>query len=123
MILAALVGSHSREPPIGSAHGRRLSHEGSLWESRFSGREAHEEADWTAERARALSILSLSSPMTLSLILWLALPLLVLVAIVDLATASESRRALILHRSGMSQTAIAARLGVSRYRVRQYLAA
>ena len=123
MILPALVGSHSREPLIGSAHGRRLSHEGSLWESRFSGREAHEEADWVSERARAFSILSLSFPMTLSLILWLALPLLVLVAIVDLATASESRRALILRRSGMSQTAIASRLGVSRYRVRQYLAA
>jgi len=123
VILAALVGSHSREPPIGSAHGRRLSHEGPLWERGLSGREAHEEADWALERARALSILSLSSPMTLSLILWLALPLLVLVAIVDLATASESRRALILRRSGMSQTAIAARLGVSRYRVRQYLAA
>jgi predicted transcriptional regulator len=43
--------------------------------------------------------------------------------LVDLATASESRRALILRRSGMSQTAIASRLGVSRYRVRQYLAA
>ena len=69
------------------------------------------------------AVSTLTFPMTLSLILWLALPLLVLVAIVDLATASESRRALILRRSGMSQTAIAARLGVSRYRVRQYLAA
>ena len=64
MILSALVGSYSREPPIGSAHGRRLSHEGSLWERGFSGREAHEEADWAPERARALSNLSLSSPMT-----------------------------------------------------------
>jgi hypothetical protein len=117
------MGSHSREPPISSAHGRRLSHEGSLWERGFSGREAHEEADWASERARALSNLSLSSLMTLSLLLWFALPLLVLIALVDLATASESRRALILRRSGMSQTAIASRLGVSRYRIRQYLAA
>lgn len=89
----------------------------SLAESRFSGRLSH-------EGGRELSsVLSLSSLMTLSLLLWFALPLLVLIALVDLATASENRRALILRRSGMSQTAIALRLGVSRYRVRQYLAA
>jgi hypothetical protein len=75
-----------------------------------------------AQRWAKLYLLSLSK-MTFSLLLWFALPLLVLVAIVDLATASESRKALILRRSGMSQTAIASRLGVSRYRVRQYLAA
>jgi hypothetical protein len=61
--------------------------------------------------------------MTLSNLLWLALPLLVLIALIDLGTASENRKALILRRSGMSQTAIASRLGVSRYRIRQYLAA
>ena len=61
--------------------------------------------------------------MTLSLVLWFALPLLVLVAVIDLATASPARRAQILRRSGMTQLAISQRLGVSRYRVRQWLAA
>jgi hypothetical protein len=74
-------------------------------------------------RARALSALSFPILMTLSLLLWFALPLLVLVALVDLATASPSRKALILRRSGMTQLAISQQLGVSRYRVRQYLAA
>lgn len=59
---------------------------------------------------------------TLSLLFWLLVPLLVVVAIIDLATASESRRARILRRDGLSQQAIANRLGVSRYRVRLYLA-
>jgi predicted transcriptional regulator len=61
--------------------------------------------------------------MTLSLVLWLALPLLVCVAALDLLTASPARRARILRRAGLTQQAIANRLGVSRYRVRQYLAA
>jgi predicted transcriptional regulator len=60
---------------------------------------------------------------TLSLLFWLLAPLLVVVAIIDLVTASESRRARILRRSGLSQQAIASRLGVSRYKVRQYLTA
>jgi hypothetical protein len=59
---------------------------------------------------------------TLSLVFWLLVPLLVVVAIIDLATASESRRARILRRDGLSQQAIANRLGVSRYKVRLYLA-
>ena len=59
---------------------------------------------------------------TLSLLFWLLVPLLVVVAIIDLATASESRRARILRRDGLSQQAIVNRLGVSRYRVRLYLA-
>jgi predicted ArsR family transcriptional regulator len=59
---------------------------------------------------------------TLSLLFWLLVPLLVVVAIIDLATASESRRARILRRDGLSQQAIANRLGVSRYKVRFYLA-
>jgi predicted ArsR family transcriptional regulator len=58
---------------------------------------------------------------TLSLLFWLLVPLLVVVAIIDLATASESRRARILRRDGLSQQAIANRLGVSRYKVRFYL--
>jgi len=59
---------------------------------------------------------------TLSLLFWLLVPLLVVVAIIDVATASESRRARILRRDGLSQQAIANRLGVSRYKVRLYLA-
>ena len=61
--------------------------------------------------------------MTLTALLWLIVPLLVAVALVDLATASPARRAWILRQSGLSQRAIAERLGVSRYRIRQYLAA
>jgi hypothetical protein len=61
--------------------------------------------------------------MTLSVLLWLIVPLLVAVALIDLATASPSRRAQLLRRAGLSQQAIADRLGVSRYRVRLYLAA
>jgi predicted ArsR family transcriptional regulator len=59
---------------------------------------------------------------TLSLLFWLLVPLLVVVAIIDLTTASESRRARILRRDGLSQQAIANRLGVSRYKVRLHLA-
>lgn len=61
--------------------------------------------------------------MMLTALFWLIVPLLVAVALVDLATASPARRAWILRQSGLSQRAIAERLGVSRYRVRQYLAA
>jgi len=59
---------------------------------------------------------------TLSLFVWLLLPLLALVALVDLATMSPERRAQMLRRSGLTQAAIAQRLGVSRYRVRLLLA-
>jgi hypothetical protein len=59
---------------------------------------------------------------TLSLLFWLLVPLLVLVALIDLATASTDRKARILRRDGLSQQAIASRLGVSRYRVRLALA-
>ena len=60
--------------------------------------------------------------MTLAALFWLIVPLLVAVALIDLATASPGRRARILRQSGLSQRAIAERLGVSRYRVRLYLA-
>jgi hypothetical protein len=53
---------------------------------------------------------------------WLLLPLLALVLLVDLATMSTERRAQMLRRSGLSQAAIAQRLGISRYRVRLALA-
>jgi IS30 family transposase len=60
---------------------------------------------------------------TTVLVLWkLILPLLVLVAVLDWLTASQQRRIRILHRTGTSQRAIAARLNVSRYRVSKALA-
>jgi orotate phosphoribosyltransferase-like protein len=61
--------------------------------------------------------------MTLSLLFWLIVPLLVAIALIDLATASPGRRAQLLRRAGLSQQAIADRLGVSRYKVRCFLAA
>jgi hypothetical protein len=60
--------------------------------------------------------------MTLSFIWWGLLPLLLVIAAVDLLTMSQPRRVRMLRRSGMTQTAIADRLGVSRYRVRCALA-
>ena len=45
-----------------------------------------------------------------------------LVLLIDLATMGTERRARMLRRSGLSQAAIAQRLGVSRYRVRLALA-
>ena len=63
-----------------------------------------------------------SKAMTLSLIWWGLLPLLLLVAVLDLLTMSQSRRVRMLRRSGLTQTAIANRLQISRYRVRCALA-
>jgi len=60
--------------------------------------------------------------MTLSLLWAVLLPLLLLVVLIDLATMSPERRIRLLKRSGLSQRAIADRLGVSRYRVRLALA-
>lgn len=60
--------------------------------------------------------------MTLSLLWWGILPLLLIIALVDLATMSQSRRVRMLRRCGMTQSAIADRLQISRYRVRQALA-
>jgi hypothetical protein len=54
--------------------------------------------------------------------LWLLLPLLAVVALIDLATMSTERRVRLLRTAGLSQSAIAARLGCSRYRVRVALA-
>jgi DNA-binding CsgD family transcriptional regulator len=44
------------------------------------------------------------------------------VLLIDLATMGTERRARMLRRSGLSQAAIAQRLGISRYRVRLALA-
>ena len=61
--------------------------------------------------------------MTLTAFLfWGFLPLLLIIAIVDLATMSQARRVRLLRRCGMTQSAIADRLQISRYRVRQALA-
>jgi hypothetical protein len=59
---------------------------------------------------------------TFSLFVWLLLPLLAVVLLIDLATMGTERRAQMLRRSGLSQAAIAQRLGISRYRVRLALA-
>ncbi len=59
---------------------------------------------------------------TLLLIWKLCLPLLLVVAVIDWLTASDDRRVRVLHRTGLSQRQIAARLNITRYRVRQALA-
>ena len=64
-----------------------------------------------------------SKAMTLTAFLfWGFLPLLLVIAAVDLLTMSQPRRVRMLRRCGMTQSAIAERLGVSRYRVRCALA-
>lgn len=61
--------------------------------------------------------------MTLTAFLfWGFLPLLLLVAVIDVLTMSQPRRVRMLRRSGLTQTAIADRLQISRYRVRCALA-
>jgi len=60
--------------------------------------------------------------MTLSLLWAVLLPLLLLVILIDLATMSPERRIRLLKRSGLSQRAIADRLGITRHRVRFALA-
>ena len=58
-----------------------------------------------------------------SFLFFVFLPLLLIVAVIDVATMGTERRVRLWRRAGLSQAAIAAKLGVSRYRVRQYLAA
>lgn len=60
--------------------------------------------------------------LSLAAIFKVAFFLLAIVAVVDLLTMSQPRRVRMLSRSGLSQRAIASRLNVSRYRVRQCLA-
>jgi len=59
---------------------------------------------------------------TLSLLFWLLLPLLFVVAVIDCATMSQPRRVRLLRSAGLSQSAIADRLGITRHRVRTALA-
>ena len=61
--------------------------------------------------------------MTLTAFLfWGILPLLLIVALLDVLTMSQARRVRLLRRAGLTQSAIADRLQISRYRVRQALA-
>lgn len=55
-------------------------------------------------------------------LLFLLLPLLLLVAFIDLSTMSQERRIRLYRRQGFSQRAIAERLNCSRHRVRLALA-
>jgi hypothetical protein len=57
----------------------------------------------------------------LALVWKFVLPLILMVALVDVLTQSQPQRIRRLYRSGLSQRSIASRLGVSRYRVRTAL--
>ena len=72
------------------------------------------------KRSETVAVLCLFPmiPIFFALVWKLLLPALLLVALSDLATMSTARRVRLLRRAGLSQTAIASRLGVSRYQVR-----
>ena len=57
-------------------------------------------------------------PLTFALLFKLLLPLLVVAALVDLLTRTTSQRVQLLHRQGLSERRIAARLGITRHAVR-----
>ena len=59
--------------------------------------------------------------LSLAAIFKVAFFLLAIVAVVDLLTMSQPRRVRVLSRSGLSQRAIASRLGITRHRVRMAL--
>ena len=59
--------------------------------------------------------------LTFALLFKLLLPLLVVIALVDLLTRTPSQRVQLLHRQGLSERRIAARLGITRYAVRAAL--
>lgn len=58
----------------------------------------------------------------IALIFKLFLPLLVLIALVDLLSQTQPQRIRRLSTAGLSQTSIASRLGITRYRVRLAMA-
>jgi hypothetical protein len=62
------------------------------------------------------------TPLILATLWKLALPLLALVALVFLLTESPDFKVRRLSRSGLSQRAIAAQMGITRYQVRRALA-
>ena len=59
--------------------------------------------------------------LSLAAIFKVAFLLFAVVAVVDLLTMSQPRRVRMLARSGLSQRAIASRLGITRHRVRMAL--
>jgi DNA-binding CsgD family transcriptional regulator len=67
-------------------------------------------------------MLSLSLAAVLKWAAFLSFAFLAAVAVVDVLTMSQDRRVRMLSRCGHSQRSIAARLQISRYRVRQCLA-
>ena len=77
-----------------------------------------------SKRSETVAILCLFPmiPFLFALVWKLLLPALLLVAVVDVLTQSQSQRIRRLSRAGQSQRAIASRLGVSRYAVRLALA-
>ena len=56
--------------------------------------------------------------LTIALIFKLLLPLLVVVALIDLLTRTTPQRVQLLHCQGLSERKIAARLNITRYAVR-----
>ena len=86
----------------------------------------HSAGDVLIVRGSRKSLSQLLSKIMISLLLALTfkflLPLLVLVALVDLLSQTQSQRIQRLSRAGNSQRSIAERLGVTRYRVRLALA-
>ena len=58
----------------------------------------------------------------MDLILWLLLPLLLVVGVILWLSESREQRIRRWHAAGMSQVAIADRLGITRYAVRKVLA-
>lgn len=57
-----------------------------------------------------------------AIVLWVILPVLILVAVVNWALETHQDRAKRWHNAGVSKAEIARRLGVSRYRVNKLLA-
>ena len=57
-----------------------------------------------------------------SLVWWLLLPFVLIVAVALWLSESQAQRIVCLHRAGKSQAAIAKQLNISRYQVRKVLA-
>jgi len=128
--IGTVCGTSGRHQCLSSSHAHLLTgrallslssndFNSSLLSPRSSRREAptpSDPLDWP------LSLSPQTAPMisfSLAAIFKVAFLLLAVVAVVDLLTMSQPRRVRMLSRSGLSQRAIASRLNVSRYRVRQ----
>ena len=75
-----------------------------------------------AENPFIATALKIMTSLFIALVFKFFIPLLVLVALVDLLSQTQAQRIQRLARAGNSQRAIAERLGVTRYRVRLALA-